>query len=215
MQSRQRPYVAREGWIFIAIALAVAAVLQFLLGMIVATPFWMGSLLLIYLFRDPVRDVPSSPLGVVCPVDGKIRSITVTKDPFLDRDAIQIFIKMSRFGPYFIRSPAEGKIVRQWVAGDAGSEITKIDPRANFAMWVQTDEQDDVTVIVRGSIFGMRPYYFMQAGQRVGQGQRFGMLRFGSKVFVYIPVSSRILSNQGDQVSGGTDIIGSLMHTSI
>ena len=89
------------------------------------------------------------------------------------------------------------------------------DPQArqgHFAMWIQTDEEDDVVIAVRGPLIPHRLHCSLQTGERVGQGQRCGLLWFSATVDVYIPDNSRIEVRQGAAVRGGADILAMQIH---
>ena len=74
MLAYRYPLIAREGWLWIAIVFCVAVLLYFFSAQ-ASIPFWVLTLLLIFLFRDPHRKVPALPLGIVCPVDGRVIAI--------------------------------------------------------------------------------------------------------------------------------------------
>ncbi|MFQ5489005.1 MAG: phosphatidylserine decarboxylase [Gammaproteobacteria bacterium] len=212
------PYIARQGWPFILAAVLVALVLHFTVGEPWSLPFWLLALVLLYLFRDPTRRIPPAPLGVVSPVDGKVTAVESCRDPYLQRDAVRIGLRMQHFGVYTTRSPVEGKIMDIWffpagsvrpgeaaVVGDA-SHIDR------YAIWLQTDEQDDVVLVIRVTEHRLRPRCYVHIGERIGQGQRCGMVGFGGEVNVYVPANSRIEVQPGSRVRAGSDIVATLVH---
>jgi phosphatidylserine decarboxylase len=221
MLAYRYPLIAREGWLWIAVVAVAAAWVQINYGL-VALPLWLLVLLLLFLFRDPARRVPASPLGIVSPVDGKVVAVDTVHDSYLDREALCISIKMRFTSVYSAHSPMEGKIMQQWLgvprridaSVQAGSEQAESRDVQSYAQWIQSDEADDVVMVMEASLPVSRPQCYAHSGERIGQGQRCGFIRFGSQVDVLLPANSRINVAVGDSVLAGTDIIATLVHTS-
>ena len=179
---------------------------------------------LLYLFRDPSRTIPSAPLGIVSPVDGRIVSIAEEHDPFLGRPAVKVGIRMKPLDPWILRGAIEGRVMEQWyvtkgvkarsIAAEDNTFLSKhgASGRPYFAMWIQTDEADDVVIAVRGAWLPRRLHCSVHTGERVGQGQRCGMVPFGAMADVYVPANSRIDAAPEGTVRAGSDIIATLIH---
>lgn len=204
--------IARPGWVFIAIAALLAWATQHYAGSIIAVPVWVLVALLVFLFRDPEREITSQPLAIVSPVDGRVVAVEECRDVFLDRDAIKITIKMGILNVYCIRSPIEGKVQQRWLSIPVRSQEMKTDDRDSVSAWIQTDEEDDVVLSLRKTSAINRPRYYVQSGERIGHGQRCGFVRFGTNVDVYIPANSRVLVEEGQKIHSGSDILGMLVH---
>ena len=101
MLAYRYPIIAREGWFWIGIVIITAALLQFLNDFI-SLPLWILVLVLLFLFRDPFRKVPASPLAIVCPVDGRIVSVNKVHDGYLDREAVCVTILMGLTSVYSV-----------------------------------------------------------------------------------------------------------------
>ncbi len=196
MHGRRNPFVAQEGLPFLA-----AALIAFV-WLISNHDYWYASapllafVFLYLLFRDPLRAVPSVALGVVCPVDGEILRIDTVDDAHPHSAAHRIVIRVNSFGTYTARSPVEGKIK------DLGSN----------ALWVQTDEGEDVVLQFRGYRFGLAPRSFARFGERLGQGQRFAYLRLIRLAEVRLPIRGKVMVEQGQTVIAGIDVIATLPH---
>ncbi|MEM9689938.1 MAG: hypothetical protein AAF917_10710 [Pseudomonadota bacterium] len=207
MQGRRNPFVAPEG---VPLILAVGVA-----GWAAATwlhPGWslLALLLMVILylvFRDPRRQVPSVPLGVVSPVDGIVVKVDLTDRGVFQGEAHRILIRVNPLGTYTARSPVEGNI-RDLKALSAERIV---DYRTN-ALWVQTDEGDDVILQFRGYRFGLAPLAFIRYGERLGQGQRCAYLRLTRLAEVHLPIDSQIQCREGDQLVAGCDLIGRLPH---
>lgn len=157
---------------------------------------------LVYLYRDPARKIPAAPLGIVNPVDGIVSDLREnTDDPWLNRKAIKITISMQALSVASIRTPIEGKVGNTWYSDGN---------RQCLAYWIQTDEGDDVVLVVRKR--KLRPKCYIQPGERVGQGHRCGFVLFGADVDVYLPLQSRIEVKIGQKICSGEQLIGYLTH---
>lgn len=200
--------MAKEGKPYIY-GLALLTILAIVFSFYILAGFsFIFFLLVIYLFRGSERVIPPSPLAVVAPVDGIVTLVQTCQDRYLNREAIRIVLKPNLLGEYVVRGPIEGKIKNHWVRERGGK--TKILAR-EYSYWVQTDEKDDVIVVLRPRLW-LKPVWYIPVGERVGQGQRCGFLSFGGKIEVIIPSGSRPEVVKGDRVQCGSDILATLIH---
>jgi phosphatidylserine decarboxylase len=140
-------------------------------------------------------------------VDGRVVKIDLADRGVVQGEAHRVHISIDSLGTYTARSPVEGQIRDlNSVASDRAGEY-----RTN-ALWVQTDEGDDVVVQFRGYRLGLAPRSFIGFGQRVGQGQRCAYLRLTRFAEVHLPIETKILVKPGDVLTAGTDLIGKLTH---
>lgn len=140
------------------------------------------------------------------PVDGKVLTVEQADDTYLKRRALHIVIRMRWFDVYSLRSPTEGKVADTWYRGADQQH----NPSA--VLWIQTDEMDDVVTTILGGFWVWKPTCETQSGERVGQGQRCGFMRFGSKVEVMLPQSAVARVTPGDVVASGESVIANLIH---
>lgn len=216
--------VNRSARPLILLAIVAALLAYMVCGLACAWPLLVVAALMLYFFRDPRREIPSLPLAIVSPVDGRVQTVTDVRDPYLGRDAVRITLRMPWWGPYVTRSPTEGKICHQWYlprglnSGDlpeadaAAIEANAAPREPRYAMVVRTDERDEVTLALRGAWIAQRLICLTRPGQRIGQGQRCGLLRFAGKADVYVPAGSRVGVEPGRRVRAGSDIIATLVH---
>ena len=207
MEGRRNPFVAREGIPFLIIAAGAffAALHFFNIGLAAAAAALFFVLFLV--FRDPHRVIPASPLGVVSPVDGRVVSIDLADRGVLHGEAHRVTIRIDSLGTYTARSPVEGQIK------DLRSVATeRVGEYRTNALWVQTDEGDDVVVEFRGYRLGLPPKSFIGFGQRVGQGQRCAYLRLTRFAELHLPIETKILVKTGQVLVAGQDLIGKLTH---
>lgn len=206
MASNNYPYFSRPGWLPFAVVAGLALVIWYVFGFYWSLPLWLVSVLVVFMFRDPERQIPSLPLAVISPADGAVSRIDTLDDPYLDRQAKRIVIDMHQLGVYSTRSPIEGKImdIRNCALND-GNEHP-------HGVWIQTDEKDDVVVVMGRGHLNSTPHCNIRIGEKVGQGQRCGFIRLGGRVELYLPESSRIGISEGAQVSAGSDVVATLVH---
>ena len=207
MNGRQTPLIAGEGFPYVVVALAATAATWYFLGGAYASAPAAAALLLFLIFRDPARDTPAVPLGVISPVDGRVIDVSLTERSALGGEAHKILIRINSLGTYTARCPVEGKIddIRGNGAGDGAGEDFR-------GLWVRTDENEDVVLQFHGFRFGLAPTAFLGFGERVGQGQRCAYLRLTRVAEVQLPVNSRIMVTSGQRVAAGADLLAKLPH---
>ena len=196
--------IAREGMVPLAMAVLAGVLVLHFIGLLQSLVFWMLALLVLMLFRDPEREIPSQPLAVVSPADGKITSISTVPDPYLPRQSVRVVIQMPPYGVFTTRSPIEGKVL----------ESPAIQKASNIphGVWLQSDEGDDVVVVMTRGLLKSEPRCYIRIGERIGQGKRCGFVHLGGRVEVYLPDNCRMVIAEGDTVHSGSDIIAKLVH---
>ncbi len=203
MTQKHHPQIAREGWPWLAASAAVVA-----FAAMFAPALVLPAVALVFVsvlkFRDPEREVPAEPLGVVSPVDGVVESVETVRDPCLDRDSVRIRIKIARFGAYSARAPIEAKI------GDLNGHGK--DRSATRGMWLHSDEGDDVLLAINTAPAIARPCSMVGYGSRVGQGQRVAWLRLARVAEVHLPVAAKVSVEPGRRVLAGSDLLAVLVH---
>lgn len=203
------PLIAQEGWLPLIVTVLTLLIVMRLSIYWVALPLGFLLLLLILLFRDPRRQVPAIPLGIVSPVDGTVVSVQTTPMGILDREAVRYIIKVNSLGAYTARSPAAGLIMDLHEQDQLGARL-----RGQDGLWVHTEAGDDVVLLFRGARLVGRPRALVRYGERIGQGQRVAYLRLPDYAEVYLPVNLRNKVEPGQKVCAGTDILAELLHTS-
>ena len=214
MLHQQRPIIAREGMLPIAAVLVLAAVLYYFYGWWVSFGVWIVAAALMFIFRDPRRQVPPFPLAIVAPIDGKIVSISQERDPYLDREAIRIKMRGSWWGVFGIRSVMEGKVNDQWfgaLPNGVSQSLYSKNTIPPFAQWTQSDEGDDIVTTLSPKLARKGIRCEVNSGERIGQGKRCGFIPFGANAETFIPPNSRIDVKVGDKIKAGVGIIATLV----
>lgn len=208
------PMLAREGWPFIALFLGVAIVLQVLTNSWWALPFYLLFLFSLQFFRDPRRPLPTlSERSVLCPADGKVIAIEQVEDPYLSRPALKISIFMNVFDVHVNRMPVSGQVQKVWYFPgkffNAALDKASLENERN-ALWVRTGDGSDVTVVQVAGLVARRIVCYIGADAAVASGQRFGFIRFGSRVDTYLPLGAQPLVAIGERVRSGAQCIATL-----
>lgn len=213
MTNYPHPIIAREGWPFLAIAVGVALAVTYFIGWGWSLPLWLITLFVLQFFRDPGRNLPTGRDLVIAPADGKIVAVERTEDPFLKRDALKISVFMNVFNVHSNRSPVDGTIKEKWY--NPGSFVNAALSKASLenernALWIQSDQGADITCVQIAGLVARRILCYVGPGDRLARGQRYGFIRFGSRVDVYLPVSARPRVSIGDKVYAGEAILAEL-----
>jgi phosphatidylserine decarboxylase len=201
--------IAKEGWPFLGAAIVVSVVVM--LGWKWwSLPFWLVTLFILQFFRDPPRNVPADAGAVVSPADGRIVVVGRARDPYLNRDALKISVFMNVFNVHSNRSPVDGEVRKAWYfAGkfvNAAIDKASLENERN-ALHIQTTSGADVTCVQVAGLIARRILCYVKARDRLERGQRFGFIRFGSRVDVYLPPDARPQAAVGDKVYAGQTIL--------
>jgi len=207
------PIIAREGWPFLAAAVAAAVLVGWLAGGWWSLPVWLGALFVLQFFRDPPREVPDDPQAVVSPADGRIVAVERARDPWLERDALKISVFMNVFNVHSNRSPVDGTVQRRWYhAGrflNAALDKASLENERN-ALALRTADGVDVTCVQIAGLVARRILCYVEAGAELERGQRFGFIRFGSRVDVYLPPEAQAVAALGDKVHAAESVLARL-----
>jgi phosphatidylserine decarboxylase len=207
------PIIAREGWAFILAGIVAAALVHWEFGLWWASPLWLLVAFMVQFFRDPPRRVPREPRAVLSPADGRIVAVERSHDPYLERDAIKMSVFMNVFDVHSNRSPVDGEVRNTWYHigkffNAALSKSSLENERA--ALWIRTPGGADVTCVQIAGLVARRILCYARSGQRLARGERFGFIRFGSRVDVYLPAGTRLVASVGDKVYATESILAVL-----
>lgn len=206
------PVIAREGWPFLAIAVVVALVVTFW-SPGVSVIFWLLALFVLQFFRDPAREAPDGEANVLSPADGRIVAVEETHDPYANREALKISVFMNVFNVHSNRSPVNGTV--ESIAYFPGKFFNAALDKASLenernAMVLKTDGGQTVTAVQVAGLVAKRILCYAKEGDRLYSGQRYGFIRFGSRVDVYLPLGARPRVAIGDKVSATSTVLAEL-----
>ena len=201
-----------EGYVFVALFAGVALVLSW-----ISTPLgWIGAILTLwcaYVFRDPARVTPVAEGLVISPADGVICSIGPFQPPpelGLGMDPmLRVCVFMNVFDVHVNRAPVTGRISR--IAYKPGlflnADLDKASEDNERSGLVIESRHGRVGVVQIAGLIARRIVSFVQEGQSLGVGERFGLIRFGSRVDVYLPAGARVLVGLGARAIAGETVL--------
>jgi phosphatidylserine decarboxylase len=204
--------IAREGWPFIGIAALVAAIVQGLSPWL-AVPFWLIFFFVLQFFRDPPRPIAGIGDGsrsVVAPADGRVVAVEETEDPYLKRQAIKVSVFMNVFNVHSNRSPVDGEVIEVWY--NPGKFVNAALDKASSenercAMHLKGADGQDVTCVQVAGLIARRILNYTEPGMKLARGARYGFIRFGSRVDVYLPLDADVRVSLGDKVYASSTLL--------
>ncbi len=212
----RRP-IADVGLVYAMSAAAVAAVL-FIIGGVVLTIFAIVSaafaLFSLYFFRNPNRVVPNGKKLIISPADGKVQDIIECKSDFFEnRRCKKIAIFMSLFNVHINRSPIDAVIKN--VIYKKGKFLPADNQKASLlnesnTLYMETEEKEHIIVTQVAGIIARRIVCHVKDGDKVSKGEEFGLIKFGSRLEVLVPISTEIKIKEGDNVKAGETVLGQL-----
>ena len=204
--------VHKEGYPFVAGFFVASLVL----GWIFKPLFWIGLILTLwcaYFFRDPERMTPQDDDLTISPADGKVSSVQMVTPPaelnLGSQPMLRISIFMNVFDCHVNRSPMRGRITN--VAYRQGSflnaELDKASEDNERNSLVISTTNGRIGVVQIAGLVARRIVSFVREGQSIGAGERFGLIRFGSRLDVYLPEGTKALVSEGQTAVAGETIL--------
>lgn len=206
------PIIAREGWPIIGGGLALSLLVSMCCGWW-SLPFWVFTVFALQFFRDPAREIPLNPEAVLSPVDGRIVVVERARDPYRDVDALKISIFMNVFNVHSQKSPADCTVTKvvynkgKFVNADLDKASTENERNAVLAT---TASGREITFVQVAGLVARRILCYTQAGAKLSRGERYGFIRFGSRVDMYLPVDAQAQVAIGDKVTGVSTVLARL-----
>ena len=205
------PFLAREGWPFIALSLALALLASS--AGVWSLPFWLIFVFCLQFFRDPARVIAGGPKSIVAPADGRIVVVEETDDPYLNRRALKVSVFMNVFNVHSNRAPIESSVQQKWYK--PGSFLNAALDKASLenercALHLKTSDGRDVTCVQIAGLVARRILNYVDAGTSLTAGQRYGFIRFGSRVDLYLPLDTQVKVVIGEKVSASSTVLAEL-----
>ena len=208
--------IHKEGYIFIGIF----AALSFFFGSFSATMGWIGfiaTVWCIYFFRDPIRHTPTASGLVISPADGIVQKITETAPPaelgMGDAPMTRISIFLSVFDVHVNRIPTDGKIIA--LHYHPGKFLNASLDKASIhnerqSVLMETKSGQQIAFVQIAGLIARRIVCDLEEENVVKAGQRFGIIRFGSRVDIYLPTSVSPMVTEGMSCIGGETILADI-----
>lgn len=203
--------IVKEGYIYIALLGMVTLITASALGAHWAVIPGVLTAFVTFFFRNPKRDVPVDDNLIVSPADGKVMGVTeVYDDQFLNDKGIKVTIFLSVFDVHVNRSPVYGEIkFQQYTCGrfkPAYKESAACE-NERHAIGLENSKMRVLVTQIAG-ILARRIVSWVTVGTMLNQGERYGLIKFGSCTELIVPTTVEILVKKGDRVKGGKTVIG-------
>lgn len=205
--------VERESWPYLALVVSAALIATYATGPGVLTALcWLLAVWAFFVFRDQPRPVPVVPGAILSPADGRIIKIERARDPYANRDALKISVIMSLFNLHTNRASVDGVIrhVHYFPGRWVNVDLNAASPDNERNALVIESQGHIVTLAQVAGLVARRILCYVKPGDTVMRGQRFGFIRFGSRVDVYLPTDAVVNVAPGDKVHATTSILATL-----
>ena len=213
MQHIQVP-VAQEGAPFLIFS-ALCSLVFALLGLIYPALFFLALTgFVLYFFRDPVRVLPTEAGAIVAPADGKVIVVQEVEDTrFLGERVQKISIFMNVFNVHSNRAPIASRVEQKWY--NPGRFLNAALDKASVenercALHLKTADGRDVTCVQIAGLVARRILNYVEPGTALSAGQRYGFIRFGSRVDLYLPLDTQVKVVIGEKVFASSSILAEL-----
>jgi phosphatidylserine decarboxylase len=212
MMPEQKWPIAKEGLPFLTPA-AVVTLFFAVMGWLVLT--FLGFLLTLFIaffFRNPKREIPDAKNAILSPADGTIIDIVqCTEERFLKAEALKVSIFMSVLDVHLNRAPIAGKVIER--SYNKGRFLVASKEKASLlneqnAVILEAEDRLKILLVQIAGFVARRIVCYAKAGDQLRKGEIFGLIRFGSRVDLYIPATVKPTVWIGQHVKGGESIIG-------
>ncbi len=209
------PILAKEGWAFIAIAVLTTVLSYIYIGFFLALFCLIITIFITQFFRDPPRNLPlnMNRYSVVSPADGRVVYVGSDVNPYTNEQNLKISVFMNVFNVHSNRCPIDGKIEAiHYFEGNflnAALDKASLENERN-AIILNTYTGHSVTFVQIAGLIARRIVCYAKASDELYAGQRYGFIRFGSRVDVYLPLASEIKVQLGQKVSASSTLLAQL-----
>jgi len=196
------PIFAKDGGPYLALVGVVTLLVHYIGGIVWSWPLWIIFFFVLQFFRDPQR-IPA--LGrdlVLSPADGRIVVVEKANDPYAGREALKISVFMNVFNVHSNRSAVHGlvKEIQYFPGKFVNADLDKASTENERNALVIDANGQTVTLVQVAGLIARRILCYTHVGDRLKAGERYGFIRFGSRVDVYLPLSAEPLVSVGDKV---------------
>jgi phosphatidylserine decarboxylase len=196
------PIIAKEGWPYLALVGAVTLLVHYLGGITWSWPLWIIFIFVLQFFRDPQRIAALGRDLVLSPADGRIVVVEKANDPYAGREALKISVFMNVFNVHSNRSAVSGlvKEIQYFPGKFVNADLDKASTENERNAVVIDANGQIITLVQVAGLIARRILCYIQVGDRLKAGERYGFIRFGSRVDVYLPLTAEPLVSVGDKV---------------
>lgn len=213
---KRRSYIHPEGFKFAAISLSLSIILT-TVSQIISVIFFTLTFFILWFFRDPKRNKPQDSNLIISSADGKVCLIDEAyppqETPLKEEKMKRICVFMNVFNVHVNRSPVQGEV--QNIIYKKGQFLNASLDKASEknernSLVIKTENGTQVVVVQIAGLIARRILSFISPADRLFQGERFGLIRFGSRVDIYLPLDAIEKCKVGDKVVAGESILATL-----
>ena len=206
------PIIAKEGWLFLAIAFFASALLTYIQNPL-SWIAWTVTLFILQFFRDPLRNKPSKKNVILSAADGKVIAIEKMTNPYTNKSSVKVSVFMNVFNVHSNKCPVDGKILEKYYY--PGKFLNAALSKASLenercAITIQTKEKKTITCVQIAGLIARRILCYKDKGDEIKAGERYGFIKFGSRVDLYLPTNASIKVNLGQTVKNTETIIAEI-----
>ncbi len=206
------PIIAKEGWLFVGLSSFLSLFLTY-----IQSPFclvsWVITVFILQFFRDPLRKKPADQNVILSAADGKVIAIEKVKDPYQNKNALKVSVFMNVFNVHSNKGPISGKILEKFYF--PGKFLNAALSKASLenercAIVIETENGETITCVQIAGLIARRILCYKNKGENISSGERYGFIRFGSRVDLYLPLNAKIKVNLGQAVKNTESVIATL-----
>jgi phosphatidylserine decarboxylase len=214
MSVYNHPIIAREGWPYLLAVGLIAIIFSKLFGVFYTLPLWIIFVFVLQFFRDPPRLIPVAPNAVLAPADGRVIVVEKMYDPYAQREALKISIFMNVFNVHSNRIAVNGRIksIEYFPGKFFNADFDKASLENERNAMVIDANGNDITLVQVAGLIARRILCYVRVGDLVKKGERYGFIRFGSRVDVYLPLQAEPLVSVGDKVRATSSLLAVMSH---
>ncbi|MBT7482724.1 MAG: phosphatidylserine decarboxylase [Nitrosomonadales bacterium] len=211
MKKNKYPIIAKEGWLYIIIILFISTYLT-LINSSISVLFWIISIFIIQFFRDPKRKISDKKNVIVSGADGRVIAINETFDPYQKKKSIKVSVFMNVFNVHSNKAPIDGIILKKiYFPGKflnaALSKASLENERCAIIIQSKNNSKRIITCVQIAGLVARRILCYKETGDELTRGERYGFIKFGSRVDLYLPLNTSIKVQLGQKVKNAESII--------
>ena len=206
------PSIAKEGLPFLGAAFAISILVSFFYFEL-SWLFWIITIFILQFFRDPPLTIPQDKNAILSGADGKVIAIEKTDDPYYMRKSIKVSVFMNVFNVHSNKAPCQGKIIKKnyYPGKFLNAALSKASlENERCALVIERDDKKIITCVQIAGLIARRILCYKNYNELISAGERYGFIRFGSRVDLYLPVDALIKVELGQKVKNAETIIAHL-----
>ena len=206
------PSIAKEGLPFLGAAFAISILVSFFYFEL-SWLFWIITIFILQFFRDPPLTIPQDKNAILSGADGKVIAIEKTDDPYYMRKSIKVSVFMNVFNVHSNKAPCQGKIIKKnyYPGKFLNAALSKASlENERCALVIERDDKKIITCVQIAGLIARRILCYKNYNELISAGERYGFIRFGSRVDLYLPVDALIKVELCQKVKNAETIIAHL-----